>query len=70
MKTIVKIILTIIVFIVGILVVGGIKSATGSEFSGVFRLVIGAGLMGGIYAIWKKDKKNTDGIDNTKLDKN
>ena len=66
MKTFVKIILTIILFIVSVFITGAFKSATGSESMGVLRLVIGAGIIGGIYAIWKKEKKDTDSIDNSK----
>jgi hypothetical protein len=70
MKTVVKIVLTLIAFIFATFLMGIMKTGTNSDSTGVFGLVIGAGLIAGIVAIWKYKPKNTESIDNHKLDKN
>ena len=71
MRIVVKIILTIVAIILATFLMGALKSSTGSESPGVLGLVIGAGLIGGIIAIWRYNPKTEDGdqIDKHQLDK-
>ena len=70
MKTVVKIVLTLIAFIFATFLIGIMKTGTNSDSPGVFGLVVGAGLIAGIVAIWKYKSENTESIDNHRLDKN
>lgn len=69
MKIIVKIVLTIIAIVVATFLIGALNSATGSDSPGVLGLVIGAGLIGGLIAIWRYKPKEEEN-DQYKLDKN
>lgn len=72
MRIILKIILTIVAFIIATFLIGVIKDASGRETPGALGLVIGAGLVAGIVAIWKynPDKENQqNNIDKHQLDK-
>ena len=54
-----KIILTIIIVVVFIglsAVVTGIKSDSGAATPGIFGIILFAALIGGLRAVWKKDK--------------
>jgi len=66
MRVIVKIILTIVAFIVATFLIGALKSITGNDSTGVLGLVIGAGLIGGIIAIWRYNPKPEE---NNQIDK-
>ena len=74
MRTGIKILLTVIAFIIGGFLIGVFKAATGSETPGVLGLVIGAGLIAGITAIWKynpdKEQSKPEDKDKHILDKN
>ncbi|NLT52473.1 MAG: hypothetical protein GXX85_16350 [Ignavibacteria bacterium] len=71
MRVVVKIILTIVAIIIATFLIGALKSATGSESTDVLGLVIGAGLLGGIIAIWKYNSKPDENnqVDKHQLDK-
>ena len=59
MKKSTKIILTIIIVIVFIIlsaVVTGIRSDSGAATPGIFGIILFAALIGGLRAVWKKDK--------------
>ena len=54
-----KIILTIIIVVVFIIlsaVVTGIRSDSGAATPGIFSIILFAALIGGLRAVWKKDK--------------
>ncbi len=54
-----KIILTIIIIVVFIglsAVVTGIRSDSGAATPGIFGIILFAALIGGLRAVWKKDK--------------
>ena len=54
-----KIILTIIIVVVFIIlsaVVTGIRSDAGAATPGIFGIILFAALIGGLRAVWKKDK--------------
>lgn len=53
MRTFVKIILTIVAFMLFGLIHGVLSAASGEGPTGVIRLIIAAGFIYGIYAIWK-----------------
>lgn len=70
MKIAVKTILTIVALIIAIFLIGTLNSVTGSDSPGVLGLVIGAGLIGGLVAIWRyKPKEQESDNDQYKLDK-
>ena len=55
-----KIILTVIIVVVFIVlsaVVTGIRSDSGAATPGIFGIILFAALIGGLRAVWKKDKK-------------
>lgn len=70
MTVIVKIVLTFVAFIIATFLMGALKAGTGSDSPGILGLVIGAGLIAGIVAIWKYKPENTESKDIHKLDKN
>ena len=73
MRVILKVVLTIVAFFIAAFFIGIIKDSSGSQSSGVLGLVIGAGLLAGVVAIWKynPDKNENSNIsDNHQLDKN
>ena len=54
-----KIILTVIIVVVFIIlsaVVTGIRSDSGAATPGIFGIILLAALIGGVRAVWKKDK--------------
>lgn len=54
-----KIILTVIIVVVFIIlsaVVTGIRSDSGAATPGIFGIILFAALIGGLRAVWKKDK--------------
>ncbi len=54
-----KIIVTIIIIVVFIVlsaVVSGIRSDAGAATPGIFGIILFAALIGGLSAVWKKDK--------------
>lgn len=69
MTVVVKVILTIVAFIIATFLIGVVKAGTGSNSGGVFGLIIGAGLIAGVVAIWKYKPENTETKDIHKLDK-
>ena len=72
MRTILKIVLTIVAFILATFLIGVLKDAGDSDSPGILGLTIGAGLVAGIIAIWKynPDKGNQqNNIDKHQLDK-
>lgn len=73
MRIVIKIILTLVAFIIATLFIGVLNSTTGNSSPGILGLVLGAGLIAGIVAIWKYNPENKpeseDKIDKYKLDK-
>lgn len=69
MTVIVKIVLTIVAFIIATFLIGALKAVTSSESPGVLGLVIGAGLIAGVVAIWKYKPTSAANKDIHKLDK-
>jgi hypothetical protein len=58
-----KIILTVIIVVVFIIlsaVVTGIRSDSGAATPGIFGIILFAALIGGLRAVWKKDKTKTN----------
>jgi len=59
MEKSIKIILTVIIVVVFIVlsaVVTGIRSDSGEATPGIFGIILLAALIGGLRAVWKKDK--------------
>ena len=69
MNVVIKIVLTIVAFIIATFLMGTINSITGSGSPGVLGLVIGAGLIAGVVAIWKYKPEKSESKDIYKLDK-
>jgi hypothetical protein len=73
MRTIIKILLTIVAFIIATFFMGILNSTSGSSSPGILGIVLGAGLIAGIVAIWKYNPENNpeteDKNDKYKLDK-
>ena len=63
MRTLVKIILTIVAFMLFGIIHGAISAASGDGPTGMLRLIIGMGFVYGIYAIWKY-KPESNSTDN------
>jgi F0F1-type ATP synthase assembly protein I len=73
MRTIIKVFLTIVAFIIATFIMGVLNDTSGSSSPGILGLVLGAGLIAGIVAIWKYNPENTpeteDKDDKYKLNK-
>lgn len=70
MTTLVKIVLTLVALIIATFLMGVLKEATGDDSPGVMGLVIVAGLLAGLIAMWKyKPRSAKDDNDKHKLDK-
>ena len=67
MQVFIKIILTIVVFFIVTFLLGILHAYTGNDSVGMPGLIIGAGFIGAIIAIWRYKTKNTH--DNNKLNK-
>jgi hypothetical protein len=65
MRTFVKIVLTIVAFMAFGIIHGAISAASGDEPTGAIRLIIAAGFIYGIYAIWKYKPDTSDSTDIT-----
>ena len=61
-----KIIVTIIIVVIFIVlsaVVTGIRNDAGAATPGIFGIILFAALVGGLRAVWKKDKNENDNAD-------
>lgn len=65
-KTVVTIVL-VLVFILLFSVVAGVSHDNGGRTTGVFGLILVAGLIGGLRAIWKNKENDENNNDNTSV---
>ena len=60
MSKLAKIIITIIIIIIAVVLsalISGARNAAGYSTPGIFAIIVLAGAIGGIRAVWKKDNK-------------
>lgn len=70
MSNLAKIVITIVILFVFFLIFGAIASmreGSGQQGAGFFGLILFAGLIGAIRAVWKRDKKDNDQDQDTSI---
>ena len=63
MSKVSKVIVTIVIIVIFVFlyaIIFGVRSETGNRTPGILGLVVFAGMIGAIRAVWKKDKKEDE----------